>query len=127
MVSDRPYRNGMPVSDALEELKKCAGTQFDPFIVSEFIQMISENYSDTVKGVHKFRQEKEKPQHKQVAKPEDNSTLQEAFCVHTVQCSRYLLDGSWNILSVDDNFEKLTGYSGEDVEKNSMNQMDLIP
>ena len=43
MVSDRPYRNGMPVSDALEELKKCAGTQFDPFIVSEFIQMISEN------------------------------------------------------------------------------------
>ncbi len=117
----------MPVSDALEELKKCAGTQFDPFIVSEFIQMISENYSDTVKGVHKFRQEKEKPQHKQVAKPEDNSTLQEAFCVHTVQCSRYLLDGSWNILSVDDNFEKLTGYSGEDVEKNSMNQMDLIP
>lgn len=127
MVSDRPYRNGMPVSDALEELKKCAGTQFDPFIVSEFIQMISENYSDTVKGVHKFRQEKEKPQHKQVAKPEDNSTLQEAFCVHTVQCSRYLLDGSWNILSVDDNFEKLTGYSGEDVEKNSMNQMDLVP
>ena len=127
MVSDRPYRNGMPVSDALEELKKCAGTQFDPFIVSEFIQMISENYSDTVKGVHKFRQEKKKPQHKQVAKPEDNSTLQEAFCVHTVQCSRYLLDGSWNILSVDDNFEKLTGYSGEDVEKNSMNQMDLIP
>ena len=127
MVSDRPYRNGMPVSDALEELKKCAGTQFDPFIVSEFVQMISENYSDTAKEVHKFRQEKEKPQHRQVAKPEDNSTLQEVFCVHTVQCSRYLLDGSWNILSVDDNFEKLTGYSGEDVEKNSMNQMDLIP
>jgi HD-GYP domain-containing protein (c-di-GMP phosphodiesterase class II) len=30
MVSDRPYRAGMPVGDAAEELLRCAGTQFDP-------------------------------------------------------------------------------------------------
>jgi response regulator RpfG family c-di-GMP phosphodiesterase len=36
MVSDRVYRKGRPYEDALEELERCAGTQFDPLIVEAF-------------------------------------------------------------------------------------------
>ena len=34
MVSDRPYRERMAVEDALDELHRCAGTQFDPRVVA---------------------------------------------------------------------------------------------
>jgi diguanylate cyclase (GGDEF)-like protein/putative nucleotidyltransferase with HDIG domain len=33
MTSDRPYRAGMPVADAVEELRRCSGSQFDPRVV----------------------------------------------------------------------------------------------
>ncbi|HWQ75835.1 MAG TPA: diguanylate cyclase [Syntrophomonas sp.] len=36
MTSDRPYRKAMPHEDAIEELKRCAGTQFDPELVEQF-------------------------------------------------------------------------------------------
>ena len=34
MTTDRPYRDAMPVDDALAELRHAAGTQFDPRVVS---------------------------------------------------------------------------------------------
>jgi diguanylate cyclase (GGDEF)-like protein/putative nucleotidyltransferase with HDIG domain len=37
MTSDRVYRAGMPVADAIEELRRHAGTQFDPRVVEAFI------------------------------------------------------------------------------------------
>jgi len=36
MTSDRPYRNKLSLEQALEELEKCAGTQFDPEVVKAF-------------------------------------------------------------------------------------------
>jgi len=45
MVSDRPYRKAMDYQDALEEIKRCAGTQFDPKLVELFISVIKENPS----------------------------------------------------------------------------------
>jgi diguanylate cyclase (GGDEF)-like protein len=36
MVSDRPYRTGISPSEALAELRRCAGTQFDPDVVEAF-------------------------------------------------------------------------------------------
>lgn len=36
MVSDRVYRKGRPYEDALVELERCAGTQFDPIVVEAF-------------------------------------------------------------------------------------------
>jgi putative two-component system response regulator len=38
MVSDRPYRAAMSVAQAVEEIKHCAGAQFDPAIVTAFLK-----------------------------------------------------------------------------------------
>ncbi len=39
MVSNRVYRKGRPVEQAFEELRRCAGTQFDPDLVERFIDL----------------------------------------------------------------------------------------
>jgi two-component system cell cycle response regulator len=36
MVADRPYRAGMDAADALVELERCSGSQFDPAVVAAF-------------------------------------------------------------------------------------------
>ena len=43
MLSDCPYRNALPMSQAREEIRRCAGTQFDPKIVEVFLS-IPENH-----------------------------------------------------------------------------------
>ena len=40
MTSDRPYRNAMSHEEAVEEIKRCAGTQFDPEIADLFASII---------------------------------------------------------------------------------------
>lgn len=40
MTSDRPYRAGMPVADALGELRAGAGSQFDPAVVDAFCEVV---------------------------------------------------------------------------------------
>lgn len=37
MTSDRPYRKALSVQEAIDEIKRCAGTQFDPYLVDAFI------------------------------------------------------------------------------------------
>ena len=39
MVTDRSYRGGMSIQAALAELRRCAGTQFDPDVVDEFCRL----------------------------------------------------------------------------------------
>jgi putative two-component system response regulator len=38
MTSDRPYRAAMPASQAIAEIKRCAGSQFDPAVVRAFLK-----------------------------------------------------------------------------------------
>ncbi|HYF26715.1 MAG TPA: HD domain-containing phosphohydrolase, partial [Baekduia sp.] len=41
MTSDRPYRHGMPVDVALDELARCAGDQFDPEVVDVMRHLVA--------------------------------------------------------------------------------------
>jgi two-component system, cell cycle response regulator len=41
MVTDRPYRMGTDSESALAELRRCAGTQFDPGVVEAFCAVMS--------------------------------------------------------------------------------------
>ena len=45
MIADRPYRRGRSESDAIIELKGCAGRQFDPVVVDAFVALLSESGS----------------------------------------------------------------------------------
>jgi len=41
MVTDRPYRKGMQPWQAMEELRRCSGEQFDPEVVEVFESVLS--------------------------------------------------------------------------------------
>jgi response regulator RpfG family c-di-GMP phosphodiesterase len=40
MTSDRPYRNGLPIDKAIEEIVRCIGSQFDPELAKLFISKV---------------------------------------------------------------------------------------
>ncbi len=42
MTSDRPYRRKLPRFDAIAEIERCSGTQFDPQIVEAFMEVTSQ-------------------------------------------------------------------------------------
>ena len=42
MISDRPYRKGISVAEAIKELKHCRGTQFDPKVVDAIVALYEE-------------------------------------------------------------------------------------
>jgi len=42
MTTDRPYRKGLSAEQAIEEIIRCKGTQFDPEIAEIFIGIAKE-------------------------------------------------------------------------------------
>ncbi|VBB07524.1 Hypothetical protein LUCI_2773 [Lucifera butyrica] len=38
MISDRPYRKGKSTTEALDEIQRCSGTQFDPRVAESFLR-----------------------------------------------------------------------------------------
>ena len=42
ITSKRPYKEALPVQHAREEIRRCAGTQFDPRVVAEFLKLSDE-------------------------------------------------------------------------------------
>jgi len=45
MTSDRPYRNALGQDEAVAELRSCAGSQFDPYLVDVFLSVLEMEYS----------------------------------------------------------------------------------
>ena len=42
MITDRPYRKGMPIEQAIQELRRYTGKQFDPKVVEAIIEIYEE-------------------------------------------------------------------------------------
>jgi HD-GYP domain-containing protein (c-di-GMP phosphodiesterase class II) len=40
LVSKRPYKDATSTADALDEIVRCAGTQFDPLLVERFVELV---------------------------------------------------------------------------------------
>lgn len=123
MTNDRPYRQAMSVGQACKELLRCAGSQFDPYIVTEFIEFLRESnlYEESMENAPEKETEP-------VAKPMgldegDQPTTRDLFAV---TYTRYVLSNNGTIINVDDNFELITGYSREDVAAYGLTQYDLI-
>ncbi len=56
MTSDRCYREGRSHEEAIEELRRCAGSQFDPELVEHFAEKIRPNVNQLTTGgmaIHK--------------------------------------------------------------------------
>jgi response regulator RpfG family c-di-GMP phosphodiesterase len=49
MTTDRPYRKALTIEEAVKEIKRCSGTQFDPDIVEKFIALLKEK--GTIKDI----------------------------------------------------------------------------
>lgn len=41
IISDRPYRKGRSHEEAVEEIRRCSGSQFDPSVVEAFLRVYS--------------------------------------------------------------------------------------
>ena len=48
MISPRPYRKQLSSQEAIEELKACSGTQFDPVIVDTFTEIVQNNKDNLI-------------------------------------------------------------------------------
>jgi HD-GYP domain-containing protein (c-di-GMP phosphodiesterase class II) len=49
MTSNRTYRPGMPIETALAEIKKCAGSHFDPKLAEAFLQTSGADYLELLR------------------------------------------------------------------------------
>jgi PAS domain S-box-containing protein len=139
MVNDRSYRKAMTPEEAKAEIKRCSGGQFDPYLAAEFLSMLEE-MPEIAKGI-----EDEGPSYRSgiviptmglapdyyenepQSSSRDHNEEPEGDGPARVTFSRYIMDLEDRILSVDSDFEKITGYSQADINDHWLTQADLIP
>jgi HD-GYP domain-containing protein (c-di-GMP phosphodiesterase class II) len=54
MTSDRPYRKACPSADAINEIRRLSGIQFDPKVVIAFEHVMAQNNFLLFKETHPF-------------------------------------------------------------------------
>jgi len=133
MRNDRPYHKAVSEREAREEIKRCAGVQFDPTIASAFLELLEEIHPledlpvepklkkenpyevSTPRGVSEIF---EKP----VEENEDDNEI-----VQPIKHAKYRINADMEIISVDNNFYELTGYEPQDLQIYHLKHTDLLP
>ncbi len=124
MVNDRPYRKAISVSEAKKELIRCAGTQFDPYITSVFLDMVNEMYPE---DEEEFQGRNEEQRPMGIEEIESSQLSEKDDTLKPLRYALYYLDDDNDtILSVNEEFTNLTGYSQEDIKSYHLKQSDLI-
>ena len=118
MVNDRVYRKALSPEQAQKEILDNAGTQFDPNLAEEFIQLLHSSPELSLGTVTDGS----------TVRVYDRTTSGQIGSGKTkpVAFSKYRLDMDDVITEVDDSFIAMTGYSREEVV-GKMTQYDLIP
>lgn len=124
MVSDRPYHQGVSITDACNELKRCAGTQFDPYIVDAFVRIVSNNKIDL--SSEKIVSDPTEQCKTNDSEPQTEIIPAKVSMVAEVNFATYLVDNDMKIFGIDRSFEKMTGYTEYDVQELNLSQNDLI-
>ncbi len=60
ITSNRPYRKAMSFEVAIDEIRRCSGTQFDPYVVDVFLSMPSESWINIHNAVTQSHQNQER-------------------------------------------------------------------
>lgn len=126
MTNDRAYRKALAESAARSELLRGAGTQFDPVIVREFLEMLEENDRRQGVTVTTMSQKELKPAGEYTAAPPASTACAPNGNIRKLIYSIYIMDEQQNITQVDDSFEAFTGYSRADVADGKLTQGALI-
>lgn len=125
MVSDRPYHAGISTEEACRELRRCAGVQFDPYIVDAFVRMVSEKAveEDALTGDTLIT-----PNNTASTNTSDGKDVipSKVVMLSPVNFATYKLDRDMRISDISPEFEELTGYTAYDVENLHMTQSDLL-
>ncbi len=59
MTSDRPYRKALTFEAALTEIRRCSGSQFDPYVVEAFLNVPVESWKEIQDMVNLVRQDQD--------------------------------------------------------------------
>lgn len=120
MTHNRSYRKSKSPEEAEQELLRCAGSQFDPEIVDAFLALLtSQNFGTDYEA-----------EAETTVSSQDRSVHHDAVpetLLHQLPFSRYVLDQDMKVIFADSQFEKLTGYTQEDIRQGRVSQQSLIP
>ncbi|MBR1607207.1 MAG: HD domain-containing protein [Clostridia bacterium] len=119
MVNTRSYRRALSPEKAQEEIRRCAGTQFDPNLAEKFLQLLAEN-PEIALGEKTGGEENRGFINRAVFQAIDQGNT------FAIPYSRYMLDLEDTIIETDDMFEEITGYARAEVV-GRMSQFDLVP
>lgn len=123
MVNDRPYRTSLTYAAAREELLRCSGTQFDPFVVQTYLELLEDQGAfDQQVAPAVGRPEQVLPLGLTTLNRLENAQRGLA----ELQCTHYVLDARDRIVEVGEGFAELTGYTAEDIATLRPRQIDFI-
>ncbi|MDO4483076.1 MAG: diguanylate cyclase [Clostridia bacterium] len=127
MTNDRVYRAHISEKAAREELRKCAGSQFDPAVTAEFLRMLEEtNPTEEAAGKDAAFISNEDADTDNMRQLKNTAPRSESH-IHMVNYSAYQLGGDNRIIAADERFSDLTGYTQQDIESGVLSQFDLLP
>ncbi len=140
MVNDRSYRKAVSAESAKMEILQCSGSQFDPDLANEFLLML-EDRPELARGEVVSEPEKVNRNWRRYTAAEregsivrtrgaEEAALKQgppAIMSHPVSFSRYIMNLDDYIMHADDDFTRMTGYTGDDIKEMNLRQLDLIP
>lgn len=126
MTTNKPYREAISSEAAREEIRRCAGTQFDPYLASEFLQMMEELNPAAEENSEEVKENVSRAFEFVKVDSVDSTVNNNPNVAKAIACE-YTIANDTSIIIVDDNFENLTGYSFEDVKALHLTQLDLLP